>query len=269
MALALPLLDVGLSVVRRLINNEPVFSGDRGHIHHRLLELGFTSRGAALMLYAVCGFGAALSLLHSVFQNHRFGGLLLVLFGAAVFIGVRYLRYAEFGALRSFLRLGLRPMLRTHVILETLERALAKVHSVEECWDALQVAARDLGYSQMYGCFSGKRFGILPSRDQNLTFWQMRVNLTNGDFVNITQRLGTTELPVLVAPFVEVVRRVLPGKLERLHKGQPDRQPAASARLSGRAIGFRPHLLSNQPAPTSCSEQDRVTAADFTRLSAR
>ena len=39
------------------------------------------------MLYGVCGFGATLSLLQSVLQNHRISGLLQVLFGAAVFVG--------------------------------------------------------------------------------------------------------------------------------------------------------------------------------------
>jgi len=51
MALALPLLEVGLSILRRFLRNEPIFTGDRGHIHHRLLDRGFTPRKAALLLY--------------------------------------------------------------------------------------------------------------------------------------------------------------------------------------------------------------------------
>jgi UDP-GlcNAc:undecaprenyl-phosphate GlcNAc-1-phosphate transferase len=229
MALALPLLDVGLSVTRRLINNEPVFGGDRGHIHHRLLDRGFTPRGVALLLYAVCGFGATLALLHSVFQNHRFAGLLLALFGAAVFAGVHYLGYAEFEGARRFLWRGFRPLLRSHVILETFERALVKAQSVEECWNTLQAAACDLGYSQMYVRLSGERFGVLPSPSPDLTFWHMRLNLTNGDFVNITQRLDTGNHPVLVGPFIEVVRRVIPGKLKQLNR-DPEREPVPPGR---------------------------------------
>jgi hypothetical protein len=145
--------------------------------------------------------------------------------------------------------MGLRPMLRTHVILETMERALAKVRSVEECWDVLQVAADDLGYSQMYVCLRGRRFGVLPSRDSDLTFWQMRVNLTNGDFVNITQRLGTTELPVLVVPFIDVIRRVIPGRLEQLHRELPD-----GARFPARDRVFRPHRSDSQPVPALFSK---------------
>jgi UDP-GlcNAc:undecaprenyl-phosphate GlcNAc-1-phosphate transferase len=226
MALALPLLDVGLSLIRRFINNEPLFDGDRGHIHHRLLDRGFTPRRVALLLYGACGFGAALSLLQSNFQNHRFAGLLLVLFGMSVFAGVRYLGYAEFEAVRHFLRLGFRPMLRTQVILETFERALVKARSLEECWETLHAAGRDLGYSQMYVRLSGESFGVLSSRDPDLTFWQMRLSLAHGDFVNITQRVDAGELPVLVGPFVEVLRRTIPEKLEQLRKQMPARETA-------------------------------------------
>src|SRR6201999_2943513 len=36
MAMAIPLLDTGLAIVRRFLRNRPIFEGDRGHIHHRL-----------------------------------------------------------------------------------------------------------------------------------------------------------------------------------------------------------------------------------------
>jgi UDP-GlcNAc:undecaprenyl-phosphate/decaprenyl-phosphate GlcNAc-1-phosphate transferase len=237
MALALPLLDVGLSVIRRLINNEPVFGGDRGHIHHRLIDRGFTPRGVALLLYAICGFGATLSLLQSVFQGHRISGLLLVLFGAAVFVGVRYLAYAEFEAVRRFFWLAFRPALRAHVILEAFERTLVKAQSVEECWDTLQAAARDLGYAQMHVRLSGERFGAMPSRDPDLASWQMRLNLMNGDFVNITQRLDTRELPVLVGPFIEALGRVMPEKLKQLHRELPADARKYGATQRNRAPG--------------------------------
>ena len=44
MALFVPLLDVGLSVVRRFLRHQPIFDADRGHIHHRLLDRGLTPR---------------------------------------------------------------------------------------------------------------------------------------------------------------------------------------------------------------------------------
>src|ERR1700684_1175150 len=48
-----PILDVTLAVSRRFLSGKPLFLGDRDHIHHKLLKLGLSQRGAVLVLYAV------------------------------------------------------------------------------------------------------------------------------------------------------------------------------------------------------------------------
>ena len=105
MALAIPLLDVCLSVTRRWLRGQPIFTADRGHIHHRLLDLGTTHRRVVLILYAVCGFYAALSLLQSLLSN-QVGGLIIILFCAATWIGIQHLGYNEFDAAGRTLRSG-------------------------------------------------------------------------------------------------------------------------------------------------------------------
>jgi UDP-N-acetylmuramyl pentapeptide phosphotransferase/UDP-N-acetylglucosamine-1-phosphate transferase len=59
-ALALPLLDATLAIARRLIRGKPVFGADRGHIHHRLLDRGLTTRRAVFLLYGFCALAAVL-----------------------------------------------------------------------------------------------------------------------------------------------------------------------------------------------------------------
>ncbi len=61
--LLLPLLDVTFAVVRRLIRRRPIFSADRGHVHHRLLGLGWSQRATVLFLYLVCGVCTVLAAL--------------------------------------------------------------------------------------------------------------------------------------------------------------------------------------------------------------
>ena len=51
--LALPLSDTVFAVVRRLRKGESPLKADRGHIHHRLLAMGFTQKQAVAVLYAV------------------------------------------------------------------------------------------------------------------------------------------------------------------------------------------------------------------------
>lgn len=102
MALSIPLLETGLSILRRALARKPIFGADRGHIHHRLLDRGFTPRHVALLLYAVCGLSAAFSLVCS-FQE-RIAGPIVVLFAAVTWAGIHSLGYAEFADLRDKFR---------------------------------------------------------------------------------------------------------------------------------------------------------------------
>jgi UDP-GlcNAc:undecaprenyl-phosphate GlcNAc-1-phosphate transferase len=58
----LPILETTLSVMRRLISGRPLFTGDREHIHHKLLQLGMTHRQVVIVLYGVSAIFALLSL---------------------------------------------------------------------------------------------------------------------------------------------------------------------------------------------------------------
>jgi UDP-GlcNAc:undecaprenyl-phosphate/decaprenyl-phosphate GlcNAc-1-phosphate transferase len=76
MALAVPLVDVVLVVVRRFLRRKPIFSADRLHIHHRLLERGLTPRRVVLVLYGTACIGAVLALLSTVLNNAYVGSYL-------------------------------------------------------------------------------------------------------------------------------------------------------------------------------------------------
>ena len=51
LALAVPLLDTGLSIVRRIRMGKGIFDADKMHMHHRLLEREGSQRRAVLWLY--------------------------------------------------------------------------------------------------------------------------------------------------------------------------------------------------------------------------
>ena len=70
MVIAVPILDVCLSVARRMIRNKPIFSADRGHIHHQLMDRGWTPRTVALCLYAVTALAAVFSIMQSVYTRN-------------------------------------------------------------------------------------------------------------------------------------------------------------------------------------------------------
>ena len=59
--MALPLLDLGLAVVRRMMAGKSPFSADAKHLHHRMLRLGHSHARAVLLLYlwtAIFAFGS-------------------------------------------------------------------------------------------------------------------------------------------------------------------------------------------------------------------
>lgn len=95
----LPILETALSVVRRLISGRPVFTGDREHIHHKLLQRGLSQRQVVTILYAVSAVFAMLSLF-MLWPTGSTLGLVLAVLGIGIWIGVQHLNYLEFGELR-------------------------------------------------------------------------------------------------------------------------------------------------------------------------
>ena len=68
--LAVPLVDVGLAIYRRVRRGRAVFAPDKEHIHHQLQEIGHTHRQAVLLMYfwSLLLAGAALTV---TFVNGR------------------------------------------------------------------------------------------------------------------------------------------------------------------------------------------------------
>ena len=52
---AIPIFDGLFSIVRRIAHGKSPFTADRGHIHHRLIDMGFTQKESVKILYSVCG----------------------------------------------------------------------------------------------------------------------------------------------------------------------------------------------------------------------
>jgi UDP-GlcNAc:undecaprenyl-phosphate/decaprenyl-phosphate GlcNAc-1-phosphate transferase len=94
----LPILETVLSIVRRLISGRPVFTADREHIHHKLLQHGMTHRQVVILLYGVSAVFAMLSLF-LLYPTGSSLGLVLAVLGVGIWIGVQHLGYLEFGEL--------------------------------------------------------------------------------------------------------------------------------------------------------------------------
>ncbi len=62
MVLSLPLIDASYTIVRRLAAGKSPFFGDRGHLHHKLLDLGWGKRRVAIFYWLVTALFGVLAL---------------------------------------------------------------------------------------------------------------------------------------------------------------------------------------------------------------
>jgi UDP-GlcNAc:undecaprenyl-phosphate GlcNAc-1-phosphate transferase len=53
LVLGVPIIDTFWIIIRRIATGSSPFEPDRGHLHHRLLDLGLSHRGAVLLIYAM------------------------------------------------------------------------------------------------------------------------------------------------------------------------------------------------------------------------
>ncbi len=51
----LPLFDTFFAFARRILHGKNPFSADRGHIHHKLIDMGFGQTKSVRILYSICG----------------------------------------------------------------------------------------------------------------------------------------------------------------------------------------------------------------------
>src|SRR5574340_1596034 len=78
LVLSVPIIDTFWIIVRRLAQGRSPFSPDRGHIHHRLLDLGLTHRQTVLLIYGICLLLALLTfVLSGTGQLYAFVGIVL------------------------------------------------------------------------------------------------------------------------------------------------------------------------------------------------
>ncbi|WP_017546074.1 MraY family glycosyltransferase [Nocardiopsis prasina] len=69
LVIALPLADLVLAVLRRTLAGKSPFAPDRGHLHHRLLDMGHTHTRAVLLMYLWAGIVAFAAVSLSIFDS--------------------------------------------------------------------------------------------------------------------------------------------------------------------------------------------------------
>lgn len=118
--LGVPLTDTVMAMIRRKLNRQKISSADNRHLHHRLMALGFTHRGAVLVIYGIAGIFAFISLILQV--SSRLGGILMIvacLFGLEIFIELVGILGENRQPMLNILRFIGNSSYRSHVLRKT------------------------------------------------------------------------------------------------------------------------------------------------------
>lgn len=155
-AFAVPLLDTSIAILRRFLRREPIFSPDRGHIHHRLRDLGHSPRAVALSIYGVCAVFAALSLLLATSEQPAVLPVLAIA-GLILILLVQRLRVPELMQLTAVLGRGFqqRAVIRHNVRLLSSADALRETVTASDLVAALQSLIEESEFARLRLDFAG------------------------------------------------------------------------------------------------------------------
>jgi UDP-GlcNAc:undecaprenyl-phosphate GlcNAc-1-phosphate transferase len=182
LALGLPILDTLFSMLRRFLERRSLFAPDRGHFHHRLLDLGLHQRQAVITAYLVTLGATGLGMFMLYTRNAQ---------TFIVFIGILVLLLLLFRVVGSVqLHKAISDLKQKHAIsdqtkreresFETLQLHFRQARTFDQWWQAICFAADKMGFVR----------GLLPivNRDgskRTLTWENKELTVEAGDLVNM------------------------------------------------------------------------------------
>ncbi len=94
LVLGLPLFDTLFAITRRVLARKSIMQADRGHLHHRLIDMGLSQRQSVLIMYIA---SASLGLCAIVLADRGALSAIILLLAVAVFVigGTKYMSDRE------------------------------------------------------------------------------------------------------------------------------------------------------------------------------
>jgi UDP-GlcNAc:undecaprenyl-phosphate GlcNAc-1-phosphate transferase len=90
LVLGLPLFDTLFAIIRRVLSRKSIMEADRGHLHHRLIDMGLSQRQSVLVMYIA---SASLGLCAIVLADRGALSAIILLLAVSVFVvgGTKYM----------------------------------------------------------------------------------------------------------------------------------------------------------------------------------
>ena len=150
--LGLPIVDVTLAILRRGLRGLPIFRPDRRHLHHHLLDMGFSRRKTVLSAYAVTLVFMVLGLV-AFWSNNQLTPIMLGVFTLILILCAGGLRFSrEWFAVGRVVgnSLAMRQDVQSALCLTRwLAMDARRKNSAESLWRELIFVAERLGFTSV------------------------------------------------------------------------------------------------------------------------
>lgn len=87
--LSVPIFDTTFAIFRRLLNGQSIAAADKGHLHHRLLNRGFSQKKSVLILYGISATFGLFAVLVSNANSRQAVYLSLALLIVSVLVAIK------------------------------------------------------------------------------------------------------------------------------------------------------------------------------------
>ena len=87
--LGVPIFDTTFAIFRRLLNGQSIMAADKGHLHHRLLNKGFSQKKTVLILYGISSIFGLFAVLIAKANSRQAVYLSVALFIGSVLMAIK------------------------------------------------------------------------------------------------------------------------------------------------------------------------------------
>lgn len=228
LVLGVPILDTTFTMIRRrILDRRSMFAAERGHIHHRLLDMGLHQRTVVLIMYAVtlvgAGLGVVMLVVSGANQIRVLAGGVLFLFVVFAVSGTTRIRETIAAMKRN--KAIARKQRTEQSVFEDAQLRVREAKTFDAWWEAVCIMASEMEIDRLAVSFP-------EGQDSTeMLVWQLSEGaLLPGNVANMSFEIHHPEMRIPMRLDVAVRRN-------------------GSWELSGRRAVFLSRLLDEGPIP--------------------
>ena len=189
-ALAYPLSDTGVAILRRWLRGVPLSRADHRHIHHQLSALEISPRKSIVVIYGASAASAVVGLLIAFAPPEVTVVATMIGVAGLVFaiaLGIHWLEYHEFLAARTSILSAVRSarsVIRDKISARDIAQAIRDAKSFEEVQAILHESAGTFRFAHMRLSDAAARRrspGRISQELQALRLWQLEYPIVHRD----------------------------------------------------------------------------------------